>query len=129
MLPLKHHCFRDLTAVKIKTTNGRETREIILGSAYLPYNDVEQLPHEELHMLVMGCCRDEWIHLINGCDVNSQYSYWMSTNFKNRGESLFNNIMANGLDIMNRGNRPTFLHLTGRKLLILQLPLFMPAIT
>jgi hypothetical protein len=30
----------------------------------------------------------------------------MNTN--NRGESLFNYIMANGLDIMNRGNRLTF---------------------
>jgi hypothetical protein len=26
----------------------------------------------------------------------------------NRVESLFNCIMANGLDIMNKGNRPTF---------------------
>jgi hypothetical protein len=29
-------------------------------------------------------------------------------NNNNRGESLFNYIIANGLDIMNRGNRPTF---------------------
>jgi len=29
-------------------------------------------------------------------------------NINNRGESLFNYIMANGLDIMNRCNRPTF---------------------
>jgi hypothetical protein len=31
-----------------------------------------------------------------------------STNINNRGESLCNYIMANGLDIINRGNRPTF---------------------
>jgi len=31
-----------------------------------------------------------------------------STNINNRGESLFNYIMAKGLDIMNRGNKPTF---------------------
>jgi hypothetical protein len=28
-------------------------------------------------------------------------------NINNRGESLFNFIMANGLGIMNKGNRPT----------------------
>jgi hypothetical protein len=38
MLPLMHHCSRDLTAVEIKTSCGEGPREIILGSAYLPYD-------------------------------------------------------------------------------------------
>jgi hypothetical protein len=29
-------------------------------------------------------------------------------NINNRDESLFNYVMANGLDIMNKGNRPAF---------------------
>jgi hypothetical protein len=41
ILPLLHHCSRDLTAVKIKTSSGGGLREIILGSAYLPYDDIE----------------------------------------------------------------------------------------
>jgi hypothetical protein len=40
-LQLTNHCSRDLTAVKIKTSSGRGPREIILGSAYLPYDDAE----------------------------------------------------------------------------------------
>jgi hypothetical protein len=36
ILPLMHHCSRDITAVKIKTSVGNGPREIILGSAYLP---------------------------------------------------------------------------------------------
>ena len=35
ILPLMHHCSRDLTAVKIKTSSGGGLREIILGLAYL----------------------------------------------------------------------------------------------
>jgi hypothetical protein len=52
--------------------------------------------------------RAEGTHLIISCDVNSHHTSWGSTNINNRGESLFNYIIANGLDIMNKGNRPTF---------------------
>jgi hypothetical protein len=44
ILPFMHYCSRDLTAVKIKTLCGRGQREIILGSAYLPYDDAKP-PH------------------------------------------------------------------------------------
>ena len=37
ILPLTHHCSRDLTAEKIKTSSGRGPRDFILGSAYLPF--------------------------------------------------------------------------------------------
>ena len=107
ILLLMHHCSRDLTAVKIKTSDGRGPREVILGSAYLLYDDMEPPAPEELERLVTGC-RADGTHLIVGCDVNSHHTSWGSTNIKNRGESLFNYIMANGLDIMNRGNKPTF---------------------
>jgi splicing factor 45 len=127
ILLLMHHCSRDLTAVKIKTSSGGGPREIILGSAYLPYDDVEPPPPWELEKLVMGC-RAEGAHLIIGCDANAHHTSWGSTNINNRGESLFNYIMANGLDIMNKGNRPTFVTSNRQELLISQLPLFILAI-
>jgi hypothetical protein len=101
-----HHCSRDLTAVKITASGGGRPREIILRSAYLSYDDTEPPPPKELQKLVMGC-RAQGTHLIISCDANSHHTSWGSTNI-NRGESLFNYIMANGLDIMKRGNRPTF---------------------
>jgi hypothetical protein len=61
--------------------------------------------------------RDEGTHLIIGCDANSHHSSWVSININNRGESLFNYIMANGLDIMNRGNRPTFVTSTRQEVI------------
>ena len=57
----------------------------------------------------MTGCSADGTHLIVGCDANSHHTSWGSTDINNRGESLFNCIMANGLDIMNRGNKPTFL--------------------
>jgi hypothetical protein len=50
----------------------------------------------------------EGTQLIIGRDANSHQTFWDSTNINNRGEPLFNYIMANGLHIMNKGNRPTF---------------------
>jgi hypothetical protein len=97
----------DLTVVKIKTSSEEGPREIILGSAYPPYDDAEPPPAKELERLVTWC-RVEGTHLIIGCDANSHHTFWRSTNTNNRGECRFNYIMANGLDIMNKGNRPTF---------------------
>jgi hypothetical protein len=107
ILPLMHHYSRDLMAMKITASSGGRPREIILGLAYLPYDDIVPPPPEELERLVKGW-RAQGTHLIIGCDANSHHTSWGSTTINNRGESLFNYIMANGLDIMNRGNRPTF---------------------
>jgi hypothetical protein len=74
---------------------------------YLPYDDAVPPTPEELERLVMGC-RAEGTHLIIGCNANSHHTSWGSTNINNRGEYLFNYIVANGLDIINRGNRHTF---------------------
>jgi hypothetical protein len=103
-LTLMHYCSRDLTAVKIKTSGGRGPREIILRSAYLPYDDAEPPLPIELERLVTGC-RAEGTHLVIGCDSNAHHISWRSKNIINRGESTFNFIMANGLDIMNKGNK------------------------
>jgi hypothetical protein len=54
ILSLMHYCSRYLTAVKITTSSGERAREIILGSAYLPYDDAVPPPPEELDRLVMG---------------------------------------------------------------------------
>jgi hypothetical protein len=84
----------DLTAVIIKSSNGRGPREIILGSAYLPYDDVE-FPHPgELEKVMLGC-RPEGTHLIIGCDASSHHTSWGITNVKNRCESQFNYIVMN----------------------------------
>jgi len=94
ILPLMHHCSMDQTAVIIKTSSGKGPGEMILGSAYLPYDDVEFPYPGELERLVMGC-RAERTHLITIYDANSHHTSWGSTNIKNRGETLFNYIVMN----------------------------------
>ena len=64
-------------------------------------------PPGSCERLVSGC-RADGSHLVIGCDANVHHTTWGSSNINNKGESLFNFIMANDLDIMNKGNRPTF---------------------
>jgi hypothetical protein len=78
ILLLMHHCSRDLTAVKITASGGGRPREIILRSAYLPYDDAVPPPPGEQGRLVMGC-RAQGPHLIIGCDANSHHTSWGST--------------------------------------------------
>jgi hypothetical protein len=80
-------------------------------------------PPREVERLVTGC-RAEGTHLIIGCDANSHHTYWGSTNTNNRGESLFNYIMANGLDIMNRGNKPTLVTSNRQKVIDITIATF-----
>jgi len=68
---------------------------------------VEPSAPRELERLVTGC-RADGTHLIVGCDANSHHTSSGSTNINNRGESLYNYIMAKRLDIMDRGNKSTF---------------------
>jgi hypothetical protein len=60
-----------------------------------------------MERLVAGC-RADGSHLVIGCDANVHHTTCGSSNINNRSDSLFNFIMANGLDKMNKGNRPTF---------------------
>jgi len=87
---------------------GVGPREIIFGSVYLLYVDVEPAIPGELDWLMTGF-RANRTHQIVGCDANSQHTSKGNMNINNRGESLLNQIMANGLDIMNRGNKHTFI--------------------
>jgi hypothetical protein len=63
--------------------------------------------HVELERLVMGC-KAGVTHVTIGCDADVHHTLWGSANINNRGDSMSNYIMDNGLHIMNRVNRPSF---------------------
>ena len=101
-------CSRNLTVLKIKSISGEGSREIILGSAYLPYDDIIPPPTRKVEKLV-DTCQTEGSHLVIGCDANSHHIAWGSCNINNRGESLYHfNVFNYYLDIFNVGKRPTF---------------------
>ena len=73
ILPLMHYCSSDLS--QIKTLCGKGPREIILGSACLPYEYFEPTPPREMENLVVGC-RANRSHLVIGCDAIAHHTTW-----------------------------------------------------
>ena len=56
----------------------------------------------------MRYCEKEKLHLLVGCDSNAHHTAWGSTNCNSRGEALMEFLGSSNLEILNRGNEPTF---------------------
>ena len=106
--PLQTYNFRDLTAVKIHVGKRAEKRALIVTSAYLPYEERDPV-HQKLRDLIEHS-KTQNLELIIGCDANSHHTVWGSSNINKRGEKLLDYLASSSLQIMNTGNRPTFVN-------------------
>lgn len=97
---------RDMVAViaVVPTTGGKQ--EVVVASAYFP-GDSEEAPPIEVRSLIKYC-EESNKQLILGCDANAHHLAWGSTDTNTRGENLYEFISSTNLDIVNRGNEPTF---------------------
>ena len=98
----------DLAVVQTTINLGEEgTMEILVGSAYMPYDSKEPPPQDEIKKLVTYA-EEKGLELLLGCDANSHHVGWGSSDINQRGESLHTFVMGAGLILLNRGNTPTF---------------------
>ncbi|XP_020296447.1 uncharacterized protein LOC109861284 [Pseudomyrmex gracilis] len=99
----------DLTVVKVRVKLAEEEdMEVLIRSIYMPYDSTDPPPHEEVKNLV-AYAEARGLELLLGCDANSHYVGWGSTDTNLREKSLHDYLMGIGLTILNRGNEPTFL--------------------
>ena len=56
----------------------------------------------------MQCCENENIQLLVGCNSNVHHTAWESTNCSGRRENLIEFLNSSNLEILIRGNEPTF---------------------
>ena len=80
---------------------------MVVCSAYLPYDSEDPLPSKELEELVRYCEKEN-LHLVVGCNSNTHHSARDITNCDSRGEALVEFLNSSNLEILNRGNEPTF---------------------
>lgn len=106
-LLLKQFSNSDFVAVQIRYKDNGEDKTIICCSAYLPYD--KPAPTPELANIVKFC-RQADIDLLIGCDANSHHRVWGSSDTNQRGSKLFEFICSEELQILNKGNRPTFIN-------------------
>jgi hypothetical protein len=71
-------CSRDATTVRITYTHGRDCKELIVASAYLPYDSDEPPPTKEVRDII-DYCHSRKKQLIIGCDANAHHILWGST--------------------------------------------------
>ena len=105
-MPINNFCSRDLTTIRVLTGGADARKAVILASAYLPYEDKEP-PATYIRELVNYGTRDN-LDLILGCDANAHHTVWGSSNVNRRGEAVLDFVVSSSLQLLNSGNKPTF---------------------
>jgi hypothetical protein len=86
---------------------GRGYEELIVASAYLPYDSDEPPPTKEVRDITEYC--HSWKkQLIIGCNANAHHTLWGNTATNPRRESFVEFIVTSNLNILNNVNEPTF---------------------
>ena len=105
-LPMVDFCSRDLVTIRLKQHMEGSSREFVLASAYLPY-EVNSPPSQEVRRLVNSCMELKK-QLLIGIDTNAHNLVWGSKDTNSRGEYLLEFLVESNLEILNRGQEPTF---------------------
>lgn len=105
--PVYEFMSRDLAVALVDAPMNQSKRQIIIASAYFP-GDTLDPPPEEVQRLIDWCSR-KGTSLLLGCDANAHHTIWGSTDDNPRGEYLLEYISTKNIDIINRGNEPTFI--------------------
>jgi hypothetical protein len=117
---------RDLTVIKVKYHVAGADKDLVLASAYLPYDSPNPPPSEELERLERFCGHLN-LQIIIGADANAHHIVWGSSNTKSRGESLLEFIISRKLEVLNRDREPTFI--TQRQKVVIDITLGSPYIS
>lgn len=95
----------DVTAIKTEIMVSGRTKEVVLVSAYLPYDAA--VPSADL-VNIINYCENGKLDLIVGADANAHHVCWGSKDINKRGMYLLDYLQTTDLVTINRGNKPTF---------------------
>jgi hypothetical protein len=88
-LSLLEFCSKDATMVRITYTYSGSCEELIVASAYLPYDSDEPSPTKEVKHITDYCHSTKKQPSI-GCDANAHHILWESTGTNLRGKASRN---------------------------------------
>lgn len=114
---MPHLSDADVATVLLKTGNNFD-ESLLLSSIYLGHDCTEAIPGESVRATVKYS-NDLSIPLIMGGDVNAHHEVWGSNDTNPRGRNLLEFLATTDLEILNRGNSPTFV--TSRRAEVLDL--------
>ena len=105
---LEQYSSRDFVTIKIKYSENKVKKYLIVCSGYFPYDSIESPPPKEM-VDIIDYAKNNNMPIIIGCDANAHHTIWGSSDINNRGEALLEYIYSVNLDIKNEGNTPTFI--------------------
>ena len=104
---------RDLVVVQVTIPIiGVGVTKLLVASAYLPG---ERRVNAQSLERVADFGRAHALDVIIAMDANAHHTAWGSTNINSRGEELLDFVVSQNLQILNRGNEPTFVSSCGRE--------------
>jgi hypothetical protein len=106
-LPLFEFCSRDATKARVTYAHGGSSKELIVASAYLPYDADEPPPTREVRDII-NYCHSSKTQLIMRCDANVHHTLWGSTVANPRGEYIEEFVASSNLHVLSHSNKPTF---------------------
>lgn len=106
---LIQYCTNDITAIKIKLKYDNTSEETIICSVHMQHELNEAVPQSAVRKLI-EYSNSSGIPIIIGADCNSHHTLWGSTNINSRGEKLVEFLGTTNLEIINNGNKPTFMN-------------------
>ena len=107
LISLSDFCCRDLMTVLVKYKKGDESRNILVCSAYFPYEALDLTPLGVLERVFSYGLQNN-IPVLVGCDANAHHMMWGSSDTNSRGERLLEFIFSKDGVVLNKGNTPTF---------------------
>lgn len=107
IFPLTQFCTGDLTVVSLKLKMHNVARLIVVASCYTP-SEIDILPPSDDVINLVNHCSCNNLPLIIGTDANSHHVVWGSSDCNPKGDSLLEFISSSNLEILKRGNEPTF---------------------
>ena len=105
-------CPRDATTMEVSLVVGSYRRTISFSSVYLPYEDPE-FSSVMVRDIVQHSVQEKK-EIIIEIDANANHTLWGSMDINPRGESLMKYMVSTKLNILNKGNEPTFLNVRRR---------------
>lgn len=99
-MQLPQLCTGDICTIKIQLTTGGINEEVILCSVYMPYEQNDCIPVNEVRKAI-EYSENSGIPIIICADSNAHHTIWGSTDTNKRGERLVEFLATTQLDIIN----------------------------
>lgn len=99
---LPQFCTSDISTIKINSKLNGSNEEIILCSAYMPFDQNDRVPEDTILKIVEYSSKTG-MPLIICADSNAHHILWGSSDINTRGIKLIEIIAAYELEILNKG--------------------------